>query len=123
MHCHAKYCTMFALTREPIPAVIEEVLVYLGGDVRVAEYQTTGSLELADEVSEHLTDRAAVLMANHGLFVVARSATHSLELAQLVELTAEIVWGASLLGQIVPLPDDVVEKFSSYYRMGRTPRS
>ena len=123
MHCHAKYCTMFALTREPIPAVIEEVLVYLGGDVRVAEYQTTGSLELAHEVSEHLTDRAAVLMANHGLFVVARSATHSLELAQLVELTAEIVWGASLLGQIVPLPDDVVEKFSSYYRMGRTPRA
>ena len=26
MHCHAKYCTMFALTRQPIPAVIEEVL-------------------------------------------------------------------------------------------------
>ena len=71
----------------------------------------------------HLADRAAVLMANHGLFVVARNATHSLELAQLVELTAEIVWGASLLGAIVPLPDEVVDKFSSYYRMGRTPRS
>ena len=75
-----------------------------------------------DEVSEHLADRAAVLMANHGLFVVARNPMHSLELAQLVELTAEIVWGASLLGEIVPLPDDVVEKFSGYYRMGRTPR-
>src|SRR5882762_6631827 len=35
MHCHAKYCTMFALTRKPIPAVIEEVLVFLGGDVPV----------------------------------------------------------------------------------------
>jgi L-fuculose-phosphate aldolase len=123
MHCHAKYCTMFALTRQSIPAVIEEVLVYLGGDVRVAEYRTTGSLDLAHEVSEHLADRAAVLMANHGLFVVGRNPTHSLELAQLVELTAEIVWGASLLGEIVPLPDDVVEKFSSYYRMGRTPRA
>jgi L-fuculose-phosphate aldolase len=119
MHCHAKYCTMFALTRQAIPAVIEEVLVYLGGDVPVAEYRTTGSVELADEVSRHLEDRAAVLMANHGLFVVARSPQHSLELAQLVELTAEIVWGAMLLGKIVPLPDEIVERFSSYYRMGR----
>jgi L-fuculose-phosphate aldolase len=122
MHCHAKYCTMFALTRKPIPAVIEEVLVYLGGDVPVAEYRTTGSVELADEVSRHLADRAAVLMANHGLFVVGRNPKHSLELAQLVELTAEIVWGAMLLGEIVPLPDEIVTQFSSYYGMirGRT---
>jgi L-fuculose-phosphate aldolase len=119
MHCHAKYCTMFALTRRAIPAVIEEVLVYLGGDVPVAEYCTTGSVELADEVSRHLADRAAVLMANHGLFVVAPTPQRSLELAQLVELTAEIVWGAMLLGEIVPLPDQIVEQFSSYYRMGR----
>jgi L-fuculose-phosphate aldolase len=119
MHCHAKYCTMFALTRKAIPAVIEEVLVYLGGDVPVAEYCTTGSVELADEVSRHLADRAAVLMANHGLFVVAPTPQRSLELAQLVELTAEIVWGAMVLGEIVPLPEQIVEQFSSYYRMGR----
>ena len=74
-------------------------------------------------MSKHLSDRAAVLMANHGLFVVARTPEKSLELAQLVELTAEIVWGASLLGEIVPLPDAVVEQFSGYYRMGRGPRS
>jgi L-fuculose-phosphate aldolase len=119
MHCHAKYCTMFALTRTPIPAVIEEVLVYLGGDVPVANYKTTGSVELAEEISTYLDDRAAVLMANHGLFVVGRNPMHSLELAQLVELTAEIVWGAMLLGAIVPLPDEIVTQFSSYYRMGR----
>jgi ribulose-5-phosphate 4-epimerase/fuculose-1-phosphate aldolase len=102
--------------------VIEEVLVFLGGDVPVAEYRTTGSVELAEEVSRHLSDRAAVLMANHGLFVVGRSPKHSLELAQLVELTAEIVWGAMLLGEIVPLPEEIVERFSGYYRMlrGRT---
>jgi len=51
--------------------------------------------------------------------VVGRNPMHSLELAQLVELTAEIVWGAMLLGEIVPLPDTIVEQFSSYYRMGR----
>jgi L-fuculose-phosphate aldolase len=119
MDCHAKYCTMFALARTPIPAVIEEVVVYLGGEVGVAAYQTTGSVELADEVAQHVGDRAAVLMANHGLFVVGRDAGHVLTLAHLVERTAEIVHGAQQLGGIVPLPEQIVEQFSGYYRMGR----
>ena len=46
IHCHAKYCTMFALTHQPIPCVIEEVEVFVGGDVPVANYKFTGSDEL-----------------------------------------------------------------------------
>ena len=119
MHCHSQFCTMFALARRPIPPVIEEVVVYLGGEVVVAEYRTTGSNELAEEVARHVGDRAAVLMANHGLFVVGRDPLNALGLAHLVERTAEIVHGAEQLGGITPLPDEIVERFSSYYRMGR----
>ncbi len=57
MHCHAKHCTMFALTRQPIPAVIEEFVVYVGGDVPVANYQTTGTDQLAEEVAGWVGDR------------------------------------------------------------------
>lgn len=120
MHCHAKYATMFALTRTPIPAVIEEFDVYVGGDVEVAEYRTTGTEELAAEVASRVDKKAAVLMANHGLFAVGRSAADVLHVAQLVERTAEIVWGARALGTITALPDDVTRQFSGYYRFGRT---
>ncbi|GMU79950.1 MAG: fuculose phosphate aldolase [Acidimicrobiia bacterium] len=120
MHCHAKYATMFALTRTPIPAVIEEFDVYVGGDVEVAEYRTTGTEELAAEVASRVDKKAAVLMANHGLFAVGRSAADVLHIAQLVERTAEIVWGACALGAITALPDDVTRQFSGYYRLGRT---
>ena len=51
MHCHAKFATMFAVTRQPIPAVIEEFDVYVGGDVPVANYKATGSDDLGDEVA------------------------------------------------------------------------
>ena len=105
IHCHAKFCTMFALTHQPIPCVIEEVEVFVGGDVPVANYKFTGSQELADEVSKWVGDRAAVLMANHGLLTVGKSPKDALKIANLVELTAEIMWGARLLGEIVPLPD------------------
>ena len=119
IHCHAKYCTMFALTRQPIPCVIEEVEVYVGGDVPVANYEFTGSQDLADEVSKWVGDRAAVLMANHGLLTVGKSPKDALKIANLVELTAEIIHGARQLGEIVPLPDSTREKMAPIYNMLR----
>jgi L-fuculose-phosphate aldolase len=120
MHCHAKHCTMFALNHMGIPAVIEEFVVYVGGDVECADYKTTGTDELAEEVAKRVTDRSAVLMANHGLFAVGKDCRQVLHVAHLVERTAEIVWGAKLLGEIVPIPDDVNTTFQGYYRFGRT---
>lgn len=119
LHCHAKHCTMFAVTRQPIPCVIEEVEVYVGGDVPVAGYELTGSQELADEVSRWVADRAAVLMANHGLLTVGKSPKDALRIANLVELTAEIVWGARQLGELVPLPDSTRERMAPIYKMLR----
>ncbi|HUF85102.1 MAG TPA: class II aldolase/adducin family protein [Acidimicrobiia bacterium] len=120
MHCHAKFATMFAVTRQPIPAVIEEVVVFIGGDVEVADYRTTGTDELADEVAKRVEDRAAVLMANHGLFAVGKTPKDVLHIASLVERTAEIVWGARQIGEVVPIPDEVNNTFAGYYRFGRT---
>ncbi|HEV2310370.1 MAG TPA: class II aldolase/adducin family protein [Acidimicrobiia bacterium] len=120
MHCHAKFATMFALTRQPIPAVIEEFDVFVGGDVDVADYKTTGTVELAEEVASRVGEKAAVLMANHGLFAVGKNPKDVLHIAELVERTAEIIWGAKALGQVVPLPPEVNKTFSGYYRYGRT---
>jgi L-fuculose-phosphate aldolase len=120
MHCHAKFATMFALTRTPIPAVIEEFDVFVGGDVEVADYCTTGTDELAKEVAGRVGEKAAVLMANHGLFAVGKTPKDALHIASLVERTAEIVWGAQALGTIVPLPEEVGKTFQGYYRFGRT---
>jgi len=120
MHCHAKHATMFALVREPIPAVIEEFDVFVGGDVEVADYRTTGTDELAEEIAGRVATKACVLMANHGLFAVGKTPKDVLHIASLVERTAEIVWGARALGTVVPLPDEVNQTFSGYYRYGRT---
>ena len=120
MHCHAKFATMFALTRQGIPAVIEEFVVYIGGDVECADYQTTGTDDLGEEVAKRVADRSAVLMANHGLFAVGKNPKDVLHIAALIERTAEIIWGARVLGTVVPLPEAVNQQFSGYYRYGRT---
>jgi L-fuculose-phosphate aldolase len=116
IHSHAKYATMFAITRRPIPCVIEEFDVFVGGEVPVAEYELTGSDELGEEVSRHVGERGAVLMANHGLLTVGKDLAGALKVAKLVERTAEIVWGAQALGPVVPLPEETMKRFAPIYK-------
>ena len=119
IHSHAMFATMFAVTHQPIPCVIEEFDVFVGGEVPVANYQVTGSDELGEEVASWLGDRGAVLMANHGLLTVGKSPEKAMQVAHLVERTAKIVWGARLLGDLVPLPEATREMFAPIYKLMR----
>jgi len=120
IHTHAVYATMFALAREPIPAVIEEVVVYLGGDVPCCEYRGTGTRELGDEVAAKLADRGAALLANHGLVTCATTPAKALHNAALAERTAKIVWGARAMGATIhALPDKVNTDMAGVYRFTR----
>ena len=119
IHCHAAYATMFALVHEPIPAIIEEVVVYLGGDVACANYKPTGSDDLGEEIAGWLADRSAVLVANHGIVTVGDSPDKALHNAELTERTAMIVWGARALGKPVPLPGKTNENMAGVYRLLR----
>jgi L-fuculose-phosphate aldolase len=120
IHTHAVYATMFALAHEPIPAVIEEVVVYVGGDVPCCAYKGTGSRELGDEVASHLADRGAALLANHGLVTCASTPEKALHHAGLVERTAQIIWGARAMGATIhPLPDKVNTDMAGVYRFLR----
>ena len=120
IHTHAVYATMFALAHDAIPAVIEEVVVYLGGDVPCCDYKGTGSAELGEEVAAHLADRGAALLANHGLVTCASSPEKALHNAALVERTAKIVWGTRAMGATVhPLPAKVNTDMAGVYRFIR----
>ncbi len=117
IHTHAVYATMFALAHEPVPAVIEEVIVYVGGDVPCCVYRGTGTTELGEEVATHLADRGAALLANHGLVTCGASPERALHNAALVERTAKIVWGARAMGATIhPLPDKVNRDMAGVYR-------
>ena len=120
IHSHAMFATMFAITHQPIPCVIEEFEVYVGGEVPVAGYEVTGSDELGAEVAKWVEDRGAVLMANHGLLTVGKDLANAHKVAALVERTAQIVWGARQLGDLVPLPEETRKRFAPVYKfMGR----
>lgn len=119
VHSHPIHASMFAACDRPIPCVIEEVELYVGGDVPVAPYHATGTPALGAAVADLLHDRAAALLSHHGLVVVARSPEEALELTKLVERTARIVAGAGAIGTPTPLPDTAREAFRRTYRERR----
>jgi len=122
IHSHPVHATMFAVARVPIPAAIEEVTVYVGGDVPVCEYVQTGTDELGVAVAKCLAERAAVLLANHGMVTIGSTVDKALHAAAVVERTAYIVWGARLLGETHALPDKVDHDFAGVYRFIREHR-
>lgn len=119
IHSHPLYASMFAVAREPIPAAIEEVTVYLGGDVPVCEFRQTGTPELGQEVARNLANRSVALMANHGMVAIGKNTEEALHATIVAERTAQIVWGARQLGTQHAVPAKITTDFENVYQLIR----
>ena len=115
IHSHPVWATMFAVAHQPIPACIDEFAIYCGGDVGCAPYAASGTAAVGANAVRALQGRSAALIANHGMVAVGRCPDKALHVTALVERTAQIVWGARVLGGEIPLPDEVNAGFSGIY--------
>ena len=119
VHTHALYSSVAAVTGVPIPPIIDEMVVNIGGEVQVSKYAFPGSSELAESVCDALGDRSAALIRSHGAVGVGRTLGEALDACALTEKVAQIFVMSSLLGNVTELPRDVVEAEQAIYRMRR----
>ena len=122
VHTHAVYSSAAAVAGLEIPPIVDEMVVALGGAVRVSEYAPPASEEVAERVCEALGKRDAALIRNHGAVAVGVSPASALETAILVERAAKIFVLSSVLGGASPLPDGVVEAETAIFEMRRRSR-
>jgi L-fuculose-phosphate aldolase len=108
VHTHAPFVTTLSVLHRPLPPVIDEMLVYLGGTIEVADYAFTGSDALGVNVVRKLGDRTAVLLSNHGNICIGRDLAHALHVAHVMEAGARVYVQALQLGTPVPLPQSAV---------------
>jgi L-fuculose-phosphate aldolase len=96
VHTHAPASTALACVLDELP-VIHYQLLPLGGSVPVIEFRPFGTPELANAVSEAMTYKNAVLMANHG--AVTRGGT----LAEAMDHTFVLEWACTLFARATVL--------------------
>lgn len=116
VHAHPVFASAFAVLGRPVPAVVEEGVLFVGGDVPVCQFRSTGTADLGDEACAHLADRGAALLANHGLVAVGSDPADALHVATVVERVAHVAWAAQLLGEPVAVPDDALGALAAAYR-------
>lgn len=120
IHAHPIWATMFACSHQPVPACIDEFTIYVGGDVRCAEYAMSGSADVGANAVKALQGRGAALLANHGMVAIGPNPAKALHIVALVERTAQIAWGARALGGNVPIPEKVNNDFAGVYQLMRS---
>ena len=120
-HTHSIYASVAAVIGRDIPPLIDEMLLTIGGPVRVSKYAFPGTQDLADEAYRALGDRNAALLRNHGVVGVGPDIWEALEVCDLVERLAQIFVHARNFGPraAAALPEDAIATEMQMFRDSR----
>ncbi|QQR99448.1 MAG: class II aldolase/adducin family protein [Austwickia sp.] len=132
VHTHSPAATAVAslVGVTALPAVHYYIALFGGPDVRVADYATYGSAELAANVERALTGpppRRAALMANHGSVVAGPDLATAYTLALELEWLCELYLRTRAAGEPRILPDgaiaEVAAKIAGYGQRAPGPKA
>jgi len=115
VHAHPAFCSAVAVARMDIPPLIDEQVIYIGGEIKVAEYGFPGTPELAKSAVMALGPRNAVILANHGVLAVGRDMREALTFCELAEELAKIYVSALSMGKVNQLPAEAVELEKAFF--------
>ncbi len=115
VHAHAAFCSTIAVARRDIPPLIDEQVILIGGEIKVAEYAFPGTPELAKSAVAGLGPRNAVILANHGVLTVGRDMREALTFCELAEELAKIYVSALSMGKVNTLPAEAVELEKAFF--------
>ena len=91
------------MNHQAIPAVLIEALVFLGGDIRCADYATPGTKEVGLNAVPALEGRRGCTLANHGVLAVGGDLAQAYLNAEYIEDVAKIYTIARSVGTPVEL--------------------
>jgi L-ribulose-5-phosphate 4-epimerase len=115
VHTHSRFATAFAAVGRPIPVYLTGHADEFGGPIPCAPFAFIGDESIGRLVVEGIGDSPAILLKNHGVFTVGRSAEAAVKAAVMVEDIAATVFAALQLGAPDELPPDAVAQLHRRY--------
>ena len=118
VHTHSPYATAWAARREPIPCALTMMGDEFGGDIPIGPFALIGDDSIGRGIVETLegSRSPAVLMANHGPFTVGKDAHDAVKAAVMCEEVARTMSIAEQLGDVKPIPADMVDRLNDRYQ-------
>jgi len=108
IHTHSVFASAAAVAGIDIPPLLEDQVVYLGGEIKMADYAVSGSPELMTNAVAALGERNAVLLANHGAVGTGRTMRDAFTACELIEKTARVYFLALSAGKVNQLPEKAI---------------
>lgn len=99
VHTHSPIATAFAVSRKKIPLILIEMKPFLGGEIEVAPFKPSGSLELAKSLIPYLKKSNSCLLANHGVVSCGKDIESAFLSAEYVEDAAKIYYYSLNIGE------------------------
>ena len=115
VHTHSPYATAFAALGRPIPVYLTAMADEFGGPIPCGGFALIGGEEIGKVVVESIGDSPAVLLKNHGVFTIGKTAEAAVKAAVMVEDVARTVWLALQIGQPDEIPPEDVAKLHYRY--------
>lgn len=118
VHTHSTYAVAWAARGEEIPCVITAMADEFGGPIPVGPFAIIGDDSIGRGVVETLREHRsrAVLMQNHGPFTIGVSAKDAVKAAVMVEDVARTVHIARQGGDLIPIPQDAIDRLYDRYQ-------
>ena len=100
VHTHSTYATAWASRGEAIPCVLTMMADEFGGEIPIAPFARIGDEEIGRAIVETLRNHRsnAVLLQNHGVFTIGKTARDAVKAAVMCEDVARSVHIARQLG-------------------------
>jgi L-ribulose-5-phosphate 4-epimerase len=123
VHTHSRYATAFAALGRPIPCVLTAMADEFGGPIPCGGFARIGDESIGRVVIESIGSSPAVLLKNHGVFTIGKTADAAVKAAVMTEDVAATVWLALQLGTPSEIPpEDVKHLHERYTRVyGQSP--
>ena len=86
-----------------------------GGEIPCGGFALIGDEAIGKVVIESIGSSVAVLLKNHGVFTIGKSAEAAVKAAVMTEDCAHTVWLAMQLGPVEAIPAESVEKLHYRY--------
>lgn len=110
IHVHAPYLSSFASAGKDLMAPIMAENVFYFGGIPLAEYALPSTMELVENTAKFFDEYDAVLMANHGFIVGAKTIEDAYLKLELAESYAQVVLNTEILGGAQYLSEEQTNK-------------